>query len=36
MVHHPGYDFNDANVPVGGAFWVLLAERFLQAGEVGV
>ena len=29
MVHHPGYDFNDDNVAVGGAFWALLAERFL-------
>ena len=29
MVHHPGYDFNDANLPVGAAYWVLLAERFL-------
>ena len=32
MVHHPGYDFNDDNVPVGAAYWVLLAERFLTAG----
>jgi len=29
MVHHPGYDFNDDNLPVGAAFWALLAERFL-------
>jgi hippurate hydrolase len=29
MVHNPGYDFNDANVAVGGAYWVLLAQRFL-------
>ncbi|MGR6808117.1 M20 aminoacylase family protein [Sphaerotilus natans] len=29
MVHHPGYDFNDANLPVGAAYWVRLAERFL-------
>jgi hippurate hydrolase len=29
MVHNPGYDFNDANLPVGGAYWVRLAERFL-------
>ena len=29
MVHNPGYDFNDANVAVGAAYWVLLAERFL-------
>lgn len=31
MVHNPGYDFNDANVPVGAAYWALLAERFLVA-----
>ncbi|MCK6402876.1 MAG: M20 family metallopeptidase [Sphaerotilus natans subsp. sulfidivorans] len=31
MVHHPGYDFNDANLPVGAAYWVRLAERFLVA-----
>jgi hippurate hydrolase len=30
MVHNPGYDFNDANVAVGSAYWVLLAERFLH------
>lgn len=29
MVHHPGYDFNDACIPVGAAFWVRLAQRFL-------
>jgi hippurate hydrolase len=29
MVHNPGYDFNDDNVAVGGAYWVLLAESFL-------
>ena len=31
MVHHPGYDFDDANIAVGSAYWVLLAERFLVA-----
>jgi hippurate hydrolase len=31
MVHNPGYDFNDHNIGVGSAFWVLLAERFLAA-----
>ena len=31
MVHHPGYDFDDANIAVGSAYWVLLAERFLRA-----
>jgi hippurate hydrolase len=30
MVHHPGYDFNDDNIAVGGAYWVRLAERFLS------
>jgi hippurate hydrolase len=30
MVHHPAYDFNDANIGVGSAYWVLLAERFLS------
>jgi hippurate hydrolase len=29
MVHNPGYDFNDHNMPIGAAYWVLLAERFL-------
>jgi len=29
MVHNPGYDFNDANIAPGSAFWVLLAERYL-------
>jgi hippurate hydrolase len=33
MVHNPGYDFNDDNVAIGSAFWVLLAERFLSAQE---
>jgi hippurate hydrolase len=30
MVHNPGYDFNDRNISVGSAYWVLLAERFLR------
>ena len=30
MVHNPGYDFNDDNVAIGAAYWVLLAERFLR------
>ena len=33
MVHNPGYDFNDSNVAVGGAYWVLLTERFLRAAD---
>jgi hippurate hydrolase len=31
MVHNPGYDFNDANIGIGSAYWVLLAESFLAA-----
>ena len=33
MVHNPGYDFNDHNIAVGSAYWVLLAERFLASKE---
>jgi len=33
MVHNPGYDFNDDNVAIGSAFWVLLAQRFLAPKE---
>ncbi|MCY1384322.1 hypothetical protein D9M69_725650 [compost metagenome] len=33
MVHNPGYDFNDSNVAVGGAYWVLLTERFLRTAD---
>jgi len=29
MVHNPRYDFNDANLPVGAAFWTRLVERYL-------
>lgn len=29
MVHNPGYDFNDANLPIGAAYWAMLAERYL-------
>ncbi|MEW9586742.1 M20 aminoacylase family protein [Paraburkholderia sp. DGU8] len=29
MVHNPNYDFNDANLPVGAAYWARLVERFL-------
>ncbi|MCY1164091.1 MAG: M20 aminoacylase family protein [Pseudomonadota bacterium] len=29
MVHNPAYDFNDANLPIGAAYWALLAQRFL-------
>ena len=30
MVHHPGYDFNDDNIPVGAAYWALLTQRYLR------
>ena len=29
MVHNPNYDFNDHNLPIGAAFWVLLTQRYL-------
>ncbi|MCS6995488.1 MAG: M20 family metallopeptidase [Casimicrobiaceae bacterium] len=29
MVHNPNYDFNDANIAVGAAFWVALVKRVL-------
>lgn len=29
-LHNPRYDFNDANLPYGAAFWSQLAERYLQ------
>jgi hippurate hydrolase len=29
MVHNPGYDFNDEILPVGAAYWTLLAQRYL-------
>eukprot|EP01041_Mallomonas_annulata_P021165 gene21165-41138_t len=31
MVHNPGYDFNDAILPVGAAFWALLTQRYLTS-----
>ena len=31
MCHHPAYNFNDENIAVGSAYWVLLTERFLKA-----
>ena len=30
MLHNAHYDFNDANVPVGAAFWTRLVERYLS------
>ncbi|UUZ78088.1 M20 family metallopeptidase [Polaromonas sp. P1(28)-13] len=29
MVHNPGYDFNDACLPMAATYWVKLVERFL-------
>ena len=33
MVHNPGYDFNDHNLPIGAAFWSRLVERFLDPAQ---
>ena len=30
MVHHPMYDFDDRNLPVGAAYWVALTQHFLK------
>jgi hippurate hydrolase len=30
-LHNPGYDFNDALLPIGVAFWAHLVERYLPA-----
>ena len=30
MTHNPGYDFNDACLPLAASYWVKLAERFLS------
>ncbi len=30
MVHHPEYQFNTKNLPVGAAYWAALAEHFLK------
>lgn len=29
QLHNPGYDFNDACLPIGASYWVKLVERFL-------
>jgi hippurate hydrolase len=29
MVHNPGYDFNDANIAVGSAYWIRLTQEYL-------
>jgi len=32
-LHNPGFDFNDANIVEGAAFWCTLAEAFLNGKE---
>ena len=32
MVHNPGYDFNDSNLPIGAAYWAMLTEHYLAQG----
>lgn len=32
-LHNPGYDFNDAAIPIGVSYWVRLIERGLAAGS---
>jgi hippurate hydrolase len=31
MVHNPGYDFNDAILPIAASYWVKLVNAYLQA-----
>lgn len=30
MIHNPGYDFNDANLPIGARYWSMLVETYLN------
>ncbi|MGE8064635.1 M20 aminoacylase family protein [Pseudomonas sp. NPDC089569] len=30
LLHNPGYDFNDACLPIGASYWVRLVESFLR------
>lgn len=30
MVHNPGYDFNDAILPIAASYWIQLVQRFLS------
>jgi len=30
MLHNASYDFNDELIPIGGTFWIRLAEQFLR------
>lgn len=32
-LHYPDYDFNDAAIPVGIAYWMALVDRLLDTGE---
>ncbi|MDP2677924.1 MAG: M20 aminoacylase family protein [Rhodoferax sp.] len=32
MLHNPSYDFNDDLIPLGGTYWVRLAEEWLAQG----
>ena len=34
MVHNPGFNFNDANIGVGSAYWVALTQRYLSDANV--
>ena len=36
MVHNAKYDFDDANLAVGAAYWTRLAERFLAQEPAGM
>ena len=36
MIHNPSYDFNDALIPLGGTYWVRLAEAWLAPTAGGV
>ncbi len=35
MLHNPSYDFNDELIPLGGAMWVRLVERWFAEGASG-
>ena len=30
MIHNPGYDFNDDNLPIGARYWSALAQHYLS------
>ena len=34
MLHNPSYDFNDALIPLGAAYWVELARRWLLSSAI--